>query len=170
MDRVKPREDWPFGPALKAHRMEKGWSVKAAARRTKPKISDGRWYQLESGYQPVAGQRMPIGTTPATVAAVARAVEWDVNEALAVAGFDPIDLPAEKVSPLELVTDDELLNEVRRRLARVDSRLRLPHEPQQRGIGPTAPWGAAVYDPPDPPISEDPGVLGGEDGQQRHQG
>lgn len=112
---VNTRNDWPFGPELRRHREARGLSVKAAARRAEG-VSDGRWYQLEKGYQQLGGQHIPIGTTPATVVAVAKAIEWDVNEALAVAGFDPIDVPTEKLSPLQKITDDELLAEVQRRM------------------------------------------------------
>jgi hypothetical protein len=112
---VNTRDDWPFGAELRRHREARGLSVKAAARRAKG-VSDGRWYQLEKGYQQLAGQRIPIGTTPATVVAVAKAIEWDVNEALGVAGFDPIDVPDEKPSPLAAIPDEELAAEFLRRM------------------------------------------------------
>ena len=52
---MEEREDWLFGPALKQHRIKAGLAVKAAARRTHGQVSSGRWYQLESGYQPMRG-------------------------------------------------------------------------------------------------------------------
>lgn len=55
-------------------------------------ISEGRWRQLETGVQKVRGQEIEIGTKPATVAAVARVVNWDVDDALQTAGFDVDDL------------------------------------------------------------------------------
>jgi hypothetical protein len=107
---MEQRTDWPFGPALERHRVAAGLSVKAAARRTQGQVSDGRWYQLESGYQQIKGQHIPIGTKPATVAAVAQAVNWDVSEALRTAGFDPRDYqPHREDRPLKdipLMRDD----------------------------------------------------------------
>lgn len=111
------RTDWPFGPALKKARISAGLSVRAAARRTNSAISAGRWYQLESGIQKARGQEIPIGTTPATVAAAAKAVDWDVNEALTVAGFDPRDYqpPPKMLSPLRAASNEDLLAEILRR-------------------------------------------------------
>lgn len=83
------REDWPFGPALERRRIAAGLSVRAAARLTQGKVSDGRWYQLESGYQKQSGQLLPISTTAPTVAAAAAAVGWNISDALRTAGFDP---------------------------------------------------------------------------------
>jgi hypothetical protein len=117
---VNQREDWPLGPALRQRRERLGLSVKAAARRTSKAISDGRWYQLESGYQQIKGQLIPIGTTPATVAAAARAVEWDPDEALRVAGFDPALIGPRPTSTPDLseLPIDALFDEIRRRADR----------------------------------------------------
>lgn len=113
------REDWPFGVELRRRRIAAGLSVKAAARRTNGDISDGRWYQLESGVQKIRGQEIPIGTTPTTVAAVARALDWNVADALAAAGFDARDYrePSGSERPVLMsqVPIDDLLAEVRRR-------------------------------------------------------
>ena len=115
---MEPRKDWPIGPELRLHRERIGLSVKAAARRTGGAVSDGRWYQLESGYQQIRGQHIPISTKPETIAAAAKAVDWDVNEALALAGFGTRDLPQQLPrSQLESATDDELMREVQRRMA-----------------------------------------------------
>lgn len=113
---MNTRPDWPLGPALRSRRESQGLSVKAAARRTNKRVSDGRWYQLESGYQQIKGQLIPISTTPATVAAAAEAVSWDVTEALKVAGFDPVDLPEPPASPLADISDEELVAELLDRL------------------------------------------------------
>lgn len=112
------RTDWPLGPALKKARERVGISVRAAARRTDGAISSGRWYQLESGYQKVGGQSLPIGTTASTVAAAARAVDWDITEALTVAGFDERDYqpPTQEAEPIRRYTDDELVAEILRRM------------------------------------------------------
>ncbi|ALM02197.1 HTH DNA binding domain protein [Mycobacterium phage Sparkdehlily] len=117
------REDWPFGPELKRHRERVGLSQREASRRTtppgsdKPAVSAGRWKQLETGWQINKGTLIPIGTTASTVAAAARAVQWDVNEALAIAGFQQSDIPPPLPEPaIVRYSDDELLAEVRRRL------------------------------------------------------
>lgn len=117
------REDWPFGPELKRQRERSGLSQREAARRTtptagdKPAVSAGRWAQLETGWQKNKGALIPIGTTAATVAAAARAVGWDVAEALGVAGFDPAtDIPAVPVDGIGRFSDDELIAEIRRRM------------------------------------------------------
>jgi hypothetical protein len=93
--------------------------VKAAARRTNGDISDGRWYQLESGVQKIRGQEIPIGTTAGTVAAAARALDWDITDALTIAGFDARDYqePTNTERPVFLseVPLDDLLSEVKRR-------------------------------------------------------
>jgi hypothetical protein len=113
------RSDWPFGSELRRRRIAAGLSVKAAARRTNGDISDGRWYQLESGVQKIRGQDIPIGTTPATVAAAARVLDWDISDALATAGFDARDYHeasnAERPVLISQVPLDDLLNEIRRR-------------------------------------------------------
>lgn len=113
------RDDWPFGAELRRRRTLVGLSAKGAARRTRGVISDGRWYQLESGVQKIRGQQIPIGTTPTTVAAAAKAVDWDVAEALALAGFDPRDYrePQDSERPVLIsqVSLDELLAEIKRR-------------------------------------------------------
>lgn len=113
------REDWPFGAELRRRRTLAGLSVKAAARRTNGVISDGRWYQLESGVQKIRGQSIPIGTTPATVVAAAKAIDWDIDEALTTAGFDARDYQppttTERPVLMSQVPLDDLLNEIRRR-------------------------------------------------------
>lgn len=114
---MENRQDWPFGAALRQHREHAGLSVKAAARRTNGVVSDGRWYQLESGVQRIRGQQIPIGTTPATVVAAAKAVDWDPAEALRTAGFDTRDYhEPQPRSGLADVHIDDLLAEIRRRV------------------------------------------------------
>lgn len=142
------RGDWPFGAELQRRRVAAGLSAKAAARRTNGAISDGRWYQLESGVQKIKGQAIPIGTTPSTVAAAAKALDWDITDALQLAGFDPRDYsePATTEKPVYLsqLSVDELLDEVRRRAAAQDWRRIVPGSPgdvfpplgQDRNSGP----------------------------------
>lgn len=116
------REDWPIGPALRRARERAGLSVRAAARRTNGAVSSGRWYQLESGWQKNKGVFIPVGTTAASIAAAARAVQWDVDEALTIAGFDPaMAIPAQagyaRFSDEELMEEFAALSdEVRRRM------------------------------------------------------
>jgi len=116
---TRMRDDWPFGPELARRRTAAGLSVKAAARRTNGAISDGRWYQLESGYQKIRGQEIEIGTTAATVAAAAKAVDWPVADALKLAGFDARDYreqsSEERAVKITEVPLDDLLAEIRRR-------------------------------------------------------
>lgn len=128
MDGDPVREDWPLGPELKRHREEAGLSQRAASRlttprgKTKPIVSAGRWKQLETGWQKNKGALIPIGTTARTVAAAARAVDWDIGEAFRIAGFRStgVVLPpmADANGGIGHYTDDELLGEVRRRMSR----------------------------------------------------
>jgi hypothetical protein len=124
---MEQRTDWPFGPALEQRRVAAGLSVKAAARRTHGQVSDGRWYQLESGYQQIKGQHIPIGTKPATVAAVAQAVNWDVSEALRTAGFEPRDYqPPREDLPLKDIPTEELMAQIERLWAELRRRRPMP--------------------------------------------
>ena len=80
-------------------------------------MSPGRWHQRESGWQKNKGVLIPIGTTAATIAAAARAVEWDAGEALRTAGFTSDDVPRPiPTAGLDRFSDDELLAEVRKRM------------------------------------------------------
>lgn len=145
------RPDWPLGVALRQARERAGLSVRAAARRTQGGLSSGRWYQLESGYQKAGGHNIPVGTTPATLAAAATAINWDVEEAFAIAGFDPIDITPPKQSPLGDATDDELLAELKRRLVVVVSA-------RDKSQNRTADWF---------PPGQEPRVLGDQDREER---
>lgn len=132
--------------------------MRAAAARTDGKISSGRWYQLESGIQKAGGQEIPISTRPETVVAAALAVKWDVNEALATAGFDALDNPPLiERSPLEAASDDELLAEIRRRMRGERHDLEAApqpaappqvHEDQEAGSDGSKPFGGARWYPP----------------------
>lgn len=137
------REDWPFGPALKRRREKAGLSQREASRRTappgvKPAVSAGRWKQLETGWQKNKEVLIPIGTTPATVAAVARVVNWDVADALQLAGFSPDEAPRMPATePIQRYTDDELLAEIRRRMKGASHALEVAQEPSAQGQAPT---------------------------------
>jgi hypothetical protein len=94
-------------------------------------VSDGRWYQLESGYQSMRGEQIPIGTTAATVAAAANAVGWDRDEALRTAGFEPIDYqPPVAERPLADIPTDELLRRIRELWTELKRRI----PPEQRPV------------------------------------
>lgn len=150
MSAVRP--DWTFGPALKRARGR--MAIREAARRAG--ISEGRWRQLETGYQGSKDYLTPVTTKPTTVASVAEAVGWNVDDALRKAGFSTADLamePTEEKSDLSHMSDDELLSELCRRLAQ-------RHEPQPAGM--RRPDGVIDYgyfqaspEPPAPSV-EDP--------------
>lgn len=56
-------------------------------------MSEGRWRQVELGYQQVAsGVRVPARPRESTVKAMARAIGLDVSEALGLAGY-PVEDP-----------------------------------------------------------------------------
>ena len=92
--------------------------MRSAAGNTHGAVSSGRWYQLETGVQKAGGQEIHISTTAATVAAAARAVDWDIDAALTLAGFDPTHYTPPPTARIELaeLSTDELLAEIRRRI------------------------------------------------------
>lgn len=66
-------EDWPLGAYLRRAREdhEPRLSIRQAA--AQAGISEGRWRQLEAGYQSVGrGQRLPVNTKPVTLHAMAK--------------------------------------------------------------------------------------------------
>jgi hypothetical protein len=76
-----------FRRKMKRLRLEAGLKANAAARLTRGGISGQRWRNVERGYE-VRGQvRIPANPSPDTVAAIARALNWEQDDALAVAGF-----------------------------------------------------------------------------------
>lgn len=147
------RPDWPLGPALKKAR---GRMPKREAAR-KAGISEGRWRQLESGYQGSEQYPSPVTTKPSTVIAVAMAVGLNVPEALELAGFDPADYaelePAPAARPLKGFHIDELLAEVRSRV----------RDDAQRGE--PLPWARPLNEPTPP--SKDSGVNGRKNREER---
>lgn len=170
------RTDWPLGPALQAARLRAGISARAAAKRAG--ISSGRWYQLETGVQKSKGHEIPIGTTATTVAAAARAVDWDVSEALAVAGFDERDYqPGPPLTPLQALSDEELVAEILRRMK--GERYAVAGTPQsgasseaikaQEASGPSAGQDSQSWAPGWSSSEQDPGVGGDEDGEKGKQ-
>jgi hypothetical protein len=79
----------PLGELLALHRGNT--SVRKAAARAD--ISEGRWRQIEAGYESKGGMRLPVNARPETVAAMARAVGADVSVALKLAEHDPGEYP-----------------------------------------------------------------------------
>jgi transcriptional regulator with XRE-family HTH domain len=76
-----------FGAALAAARKRRGLNVRQASQRAG--ISEGRWRQLELGYQQAAGGvRIPANPKSTTVRAVATAVGLDL-----VSAFEAVGLP-----------------------------------------------------------------------------
>lgn len=84
----KGRRDWPLGDYLRKHRGT--LSMREAARRAG--ISEGRWRQVEAGYQNVGGGlTAPVTPRPETLAAMCRVIGADISEALQLMGLDPAD-------------------------------------------------------------------------------
>lgn len=74
-------------------------SAREAARRAG--ISEGRYRQIEAGYQSVGGgQRFAVNVPAGTAIAVARAVGLDPAEAVRLAGHDPEEY-ADLLAPVE---------------------------------------------------------------------
>lgn len=74
-----------LGAYMRAKREEAGLSMRQAARQSG--ISEGRWRQLESGYQSVGGEKIPVKTTEETVLRVAAGVGMHPDVALLAAGI-----------------------------------------------------------------------------------
>lgn len=88
----KDQGQWPLGPFLSGHRRNKGLSVRTAAR--KAGISEGRWRQVENGYQTVtAGQRIPVMPKPETLFKMLRALDADAAEGMQLVGYKLEDYP-----------------------------------------------------------------------------
>jgi transcriptional regulator with XRE-family HTH domain len=75
-----------FSAYMRAKREELGLSMRQAAKRSD--ISEGRWRQLESGYQSVRGEKIPVRTTADTVLRIATGTEMHPDIALFVAGVN----------------------------------------------------------------------------------
>lgn len=105
---------WPLGRLLETARIDRGLSTKEAARRAG--ISDTLWRTLERGFELKKGTRFPASPRPETVVKAARIADIDPKTALALAGLPTVD-PAEfEVLDLAGVSDEQLLDEVRRRM------------------------------------------------------
>jgi transcriptional regulator with XRE-family HTH domain len=81
-----PEEPNPLGDLLRERREAAGLSIRAAAREAG--FSEGRWRQLESGYELRQGQRIPVNPKPITIVQAADALGVDACKALALAGIE----------------------------------------------------------------------------------
>ena len=155
---MSAREDWPFGLELQRRREEKGLKIRPAAQQAG--LSEARWRQLEKGFYPVQGQKLPIKTRAVTVAAVARVVDWDVTDALRTAGMDPDEYQPDDrqdsvAAILRIASDDELVYEVSQRLARAARILNgVEVSPDDSQALDRTPLSAGVTPPPDRRIAE----------------
>lgn len=105
---------WPLGPVLEAARIERGLSTREAARRAG--VSDTQWRNLERGFELRKGTRLEVSPRVDTVAKVARAIGLDVKQALELAGLPTVDADVPPDPDLSGVSDEALLDEVRRRM------------------------------------------------------
>lgn len=56
-------------------------------------VSEGRWRQIEAGFESKGGLQIPVNPKPETVVWMCRAVDADPEEGLRLAGFAPGDYP-----------------------------------------------------------------------------
>lgn len=112
---------WPLGPVLEKARIERGLATREAARRAG--FSDTLWRTLERGYELRKGTKFPASPRANTVAAAAKVVGIPVDSALSLAGLSVRDLGPEPDAPdLSGISDDQLLEEVRRRMGATGER------------------------------------------------
>lgn len=78
---------WKVGQLMQRARETAGYSKRQAAE--KAGISEGRWRQLEDGWEVSRGVRQPVRTTPKTMAQIAHAMGIDESKLLRAAGFRP---------------------------------------------------------------------------------
>lgn len=100
---TKAPEPGEFARELRKRRLRLGLKIAPAARRAG--MAPGTWAAVENGYFKKAGVFIPNGATQQFVMKAARAIGWDMGEALKLAGydFDPDDLPPE--DELDVPTD-----------------------------------------------------------------
>lgn len=148
-------EPTPGAALIEQRRKELQISARDAARAAG--MSDGRWRQIAKGYQQVtADVRAPVAAPPATLARMARVVGVSADE-LERAGEAPAARALREMAsdaspgPLASASDDELIAELRRRLARSRGEL-VDHE-----SAPIVTTGPESVEPP----GEAPSVPGG---------
>jgi transcriptional regulator with XRE-family HTH domain len=108
--------EWPLGPALERGRVERGMATREAARRAG--LSDTAWRNLERGYELKRGVKFPVSPKPETVAAAARVAGVAIDAAFKLANIDLGLVQHHDQQPVDLsvVSDEQLLEEVRRRI------------------------------------------------------
>lgn len=160
-------EDYEPSPAarlIETRRLAQGVSMRKAA--AAAELSEGRWRQIAKGYQQAArGMRVPVNTTPETLARMAAAVNVEPDEMERAGHPDVADLLRAMSAPrddpptsLSEVSDEELLREVARRMARAGQRVGGEHgsAPKSRaGVSPAPPGvtkgGTRSFDEQPPP-------------------
>jgi transcriptional regulator with XRE-family HTH domain len=105
---------------IEAARTNRGLSTREAARRAG--VSDTLWRSLERGYELRKGTRFDVSPRADTVAKVARIIGIDVTKALELAGLPTVDGDIEPEPDLSGISDEHLLDEVRRRMQLRDGR------------------------------------------------
>jgi hypothetical protein len=112
------RNDWPLGPLLSEAQGRR--SAREMAKISEGRFSATTWRWLTTGIRVRAGEETVYRPDPQTVIDAARVTGLDEDRALRMAGFDPRNLPVpagQVGSPsLEAFTDDEILQEIRKRL------------------------------------------------------
>jgi transcriptional regulator with XRE-family HTH domain len=117
---------WPLGRVLATARVERGLATREAARRAG--ISDTLWRTLERGYELRKNVQFPASPKPETVVKAAVAVGLDKKRALELAGLPTVDSDSYTEPDLSGVSDEHLLDEVRRRMQKRDGRRSLSRE------------------------------------------
>jgi len=123
---IQNSEPWPYGKALTEAIQRSGLSKHAIGRRVG--ISSTRIKQLEDGY--ASGSDVPARPRTINVIRLASVLNMDLRQALTMAGKAD-EIPAGMtdgelwghfnhllIDPLEQVSDEDLLEEVRRRFGR----------------------------------------------------
>lgn len=109
-----------LGARVKTRREELGLAIRAAA--DTAGVSEGRWRQIEKGYQSAAaGHRLPVRPGPRVLRSMAQTLDLDPDELLALAsapapalesGADPIRQAIEEDTSLLPEAKRHLLNQV----------------------------------------------------------
>jgi hypothetical protein len=94
-------DETEFGRKLKEHRIQAGLSIVQAAERAG--LGRSRWSQYEAGFSTGAAGKVPARPFAHNVGPIAAAVNWDRDEALRVAGYDPADYPPDPEVTVEPV-------------------------------------------------------------------
>ncbi|WP_344677340.1 helix-turn-helix transcriptional regulator [Saccharopolyspora taberi] len=104
------RDDWEFGRELQRRREIAGLSKRGLAERSG--ISEGRIRQLETGIQRVNRENVPARPSAPTVSRVAKALGWDVDDALTLAGLADAPLVPRAGRPSRGDLDDKMTQQM----------------------------------------------------------